>query len=136
LREKGIDLSQQRYIHRSPFHLWSHCETPKTPGHFPYPYLVHQKHVSTLHACGAIDTDDLSVDPFTILGSEEADNTGNIDGETDTAERGPGSGVLVNLVVGEVGTVGDVLAADGVVHVSLDTTGGNDIDSDLLVTEV
>jgi len=83
-----------------------------------------------------IDSDDLSVDPFTVLGREEADDTGNVDGKTDTAERRPGGGVLVDLVVGEGGTVGNVLAADGVVHVGADTTGGNDVDSDLLVTEV
>ena len=99
------------------------------------------QHVSSVYtdstqATHTIDSDDLSVDPFTVLRREEANNTGNVDGETDTAERRPGSGVLVDLVVGEVGTVGNVLAADGVVHVGADTTGGNDVDSDLLVTEV
>ena len=83
-----------------------------------------------------IDSDDLSVDPFTVLGREEADDTGNVDGETDTAERRPGGSVLVDLVIVEVDTVGDVLAADGVVHVGADTTGGDDVDGDLLVTEV
>jgi hypothetical protein len=91
---------------------------------------------NTLHAGSTVNADDLSVDPFTVLGREEADDTGNVDGETDTAEGRPGGGVLVDLVVGEVDTVGNVLAADGVVHVGADTAGGDDVDSDLLVTEV
>lgn len=105
----------------------------------------------------AVNTNHLAVNPATVVGSQEANNTGNVDGETDTVERRPGSGVLcaelvnssrgrqnsivvltylVDALVVEVGTAGDVLAADGVVHVRLDTTGGNAVDSDLLVTEV
>jgi hypothetical protein len=84
----------------------------------------------------AVNADDLTVDPATVVGSQEADNTGNIDGETDSGQRGPGSGVLINTLVVEGVTTGDVLAADGVVHVGLDATGGNSIDSDLLVTKV
>jgi hypothetical protein len=91
---------------------------------------------NSLHAGGTIDTDDLAVDPLTILGGEEADDAGNVDGLTDTLHGRPGLGVLVNLVVGEVLTAGNVLAADGVVHVGLDATGGNSVDGDALVTGV
>lgn len=89
-----------------------------------------------LHASGAIDTDDLAVDPVTILGSEEADDTSNVDGLTDTLARRPGLGVLVDLVVSEVGSSGNILTTDGVVHVGLDSTRGNSVDSDALVTTV
>lgn len=89
-----------------------------------------------LHAGGTVNANDLAVDPLTVLGGEEADNAGNVDGLADTLHGRPGLGVLVDLVVGEVLTTGDVLAADGVVHVGLDTTGGNGVDSDALVTTV
>jgi len=97
---------------------------------------VKSKGVNSLHAGGTVNANDLAVDPLTILGGEEADNTGNVDGLTNTLHGRPGLGVLVNLVVGEVGTAGNVLAADGVVHVGLDTTGGNSVDSDALVTGI
>ena len=84
----------------------------------------------------AINTDDLAVDPATILRSEEAEDASDIEGLTDASKRGPGSGILVDLVVGEVGSTGDVLTADGVVHVGLDATRGNAVDSDLLVTSI
>jgi hypothetical protein len=43
---------------------------------------------------------------------------------------------LINTLVVEGGTVGDVLAADGVVHVGLDTTGSDGVHRNLLVTKV
>jgi hypothetical protein len=43
---------------------------------------------------------------------------------------------LVDALVVELLAVGDVLPAHGVVHVGLDATGGDGIDSDLLVAEV
>jgi len=49
---------------------------------------------SDLHACSAIDANHLAVDPLAILGREEADDTGDIDRETDTVERRPASSVL------------------------------------------
>ena len=52
---------------------------------------------TSLHACGAVDAEDLSVDPFTVLAGEEADDTGDVDGETDAGEGGPGGGVLEGL---------------------------------------
>lgn len=91
---------------------------------------------NSLHASGTVNADDLAVDPLTILGGEEADDAGNVDGLADTLHGRPGLGVLVDLVVGEVLTTGDVLAADGVVHVGLDTTGGDGVDGDALVTAV
>lgn len=89
-----------------------------------------------LHASSAIDANDFAVDPLTILGGQEGGDTGNINGHTDTVHGGPGGRVLVNLCVVQVFTVGDVLLADGVVHVGLDTTGGHSVDGDLLVSTV
>ena len=89
-----------------------------------------------LHHGVAVNTDDLAVDPATILRSEEAEDASDIEGLTDASKRGPGSGILVDLVVGEVGSTGDVLTADGVVHVGLDATRGNAVDSDLLVASI
>lgn len=40
-----------------------------------------------LHACSTVNAEDLAVDPLAILRGEEADNAGNVDGETDTVER-------------------------------------------------
>lgn len=84
----------------------------------------------------AVNAKDLAVDPLAVLGSQEADAAGNVDGETDSAERRPCGGVLIDGLVVELGTAGDVLPAYSVVHVGLDATGGNGVDSDLLVTKV
>jgi hypothetical protein len=43
---------------------------------------------------------------------------------------------LVNLIVIQVFSVRDVLSAHLVVHVGLDSTRGNAVDSNLLVTEI
>jgi hypothetical protein len=91
---------------------------------------------NALHAGGAIDADDLAVDPLAVLGSEEANNAGNVDGLADALHGRPGLGVLVDLVVGELVSAGDVLAADLVVHVGLDAAGGDAVDGDLLVAGV
>lgn len=40
-----------------------------------------------LHAGGTVNAENLAVDPLAILRGEEADNTSNVDGETDTVER-------------------------------------------------
>jgi hypothetical protein len=89
-----------------------------------------------LHASGTVDADNLSVDPVTVLGSKEADDAGDVYWLTNTVVRGPCACELVNLVVGELVTIGNVLAADGVVHVGLDTTGCNAVDSDLLLAGI
>ena len=47
-----------------------------------------------LHAGGAVDAEDLAVDPFSILGGEEADDAGDVDGLADAVHGGPGGGVL------------------------------------------
>lgn len=47
-----------------------------------------------LHASGTVDAQNLAVDPFAILRGEEANDTSNVDRETDTVERRPASGVL------------------------------------------
>jgi len=91
---------------------------------------------NSLHAGGTVNANDLAVDPLAVLGRKEAYNAGNVDGLANTAHWRPSSGVLVDLVVGQVGTVGNVLPAHGVVHIGLDTTWGNAVDSDLLVTSV
>jgi hypothetical protein len=89
-----------------------------------------------LHAGSAVNADDLSVDPVTVLRSEEADDTGNVDGLTDTVVRRPCAGVLVDLVIGELVTSGNVLTADSVVHVGLDATGGDAVDGNLLLASI
>jgi hypothetical protein len=40
------------------------------------------------------------------------------------------------LVVGELVTTGNVLAADGMVHIGLNTTGRNAVDGDLLLASI
>lgn len=53
--------------------------------------------LSSLHACGAVDADDLAVDPLAVLRGEEADNAGDVDGLADAVHGGPSSGVLLGL---------------------------------------
>lgn len=50
--------------------------------------------------------------------------------------RGCDVAYLINLVVRELVSARNVLTADGVVHVSLDATGSDTVDSDLLVTGI
>ena len=47
-----------------------------------------------LHAGCSIDADDFAVNPFAVLGGEEADNTGDVNWLTDTVHGGPSFGVL------------------------------------------
>jgi len=47
-----------------------------------------------LHARSTVNAEDLAVDPLAVLRGKEADNTGNINGETNTVERRPGSSEL------------------------------------------
>jgi hypothetical protein len=89
-----------------------------------------------LHASSTVNADDLSVDPVTILGGKEADDAGDVYWLANTVVRGPCLGVLIDLVVAELVTTGDVLAADGMVHVGLDTTGSHAVDSDLLLASI
>ncbi len=89
-----------------------------------------------LHAGGAVDADDFAVDPLAVLAGQESGDAGDVDGHTHTVHGGPGGGVLVDLFVGQVLAVGDVLLADGVVHVGLDAAGGDGVDGDLLVAKV
>lgn len=51
-------------------------------------------------------------------------------------ERRPSASILVDFLVAEVGTVGDVFAADFVVHVGSDSSGGNAVYGDLLVSKI
>lgn len=44
-------------------------------------------HANDLHARGAVNAENLAVDPLTILRGEEADDAGDVDGETDTVQR-------------------------------------------------
>lgn len=89
-----------------------------------------------LHAGSAVNANDLSVDPVTVLRGEEADDAGNVEGLTDTVVGRPCAGVLVDLVVAELIASGNVFTADSVVHIGLDATGGNAVDSDLLLTSI
>jgi hypothetical protein len=100
------------------------------------PATVNNRIKNALHASGTVNADDLAVDPLAVLGSEEADDAGNVDGLTDALHGRPGLGVLVDLVVAELLSAGDVLAADLVVHVGLDAAGGDAVDGDLLVAGV
>lgn len=109
-----------------------------------YQAMVHKKRLNKnfkcnsgrLHACSTVNADDLSVDPIAILRGEEADDAGNVNGLTDTVVRRPCASILVDLVVAELITSGNVLAADSVVHVGLDATGGDTVDCNLLFASV
>jgi hypothetical protein len=98
--------------------------------------MQHDRIVDLLHTRGTIDTDNLAIDPVTILGCQEADNTGNVEGLANTAARRPGSRVLVDLVVGEGCTFRNVLSADSVVHVGLDATRCDAVNRDFLLTSI
>jgi len=89
-----------------------------------------------LHACRTVNANDLSVDPVTILRSQEADNAGNVYWLSNTVVRGPSACKLVDLVIGQLVTAGNVLAAYGVVHVRLDTTWGYAVDGNFLLAGV
>lgn len=107
---------------------------------------------ASLHARSTVNTKHLAVDPLAILGSQEADSAGDINRKTDPVERGPtsrelgrsasaGKGeherpYLVNTFVVKLVAVGNVLSADGMVHVGLDAAGGDGVDRDLLVAKV
>jgi hypothetical protein len=47
-----------------------------------------------LHASCAINTEDLSIDPFTILASKETNNPRNINWQTNTVQRTPCRSIL------------------------------------------
>lgn len=120
-----------------------HCFiVSRTPDHASAPITTFIKHTKpscpnhTLHASSTVNTNDLAVDPVTILGSEEADHTGNVNRLANAHVWRPGHGVLINLFVIQLVATRDVLAAHGVVHVSLDATGGNAVDSNLLLTSI
>lgn len=91
---------------------------------------------SKTYTSSTVDTNDLSIDPLTVLGGQEGGDSGDVDGHADAVHGGPGGGVLVDLLVVEVLAVGDVLLAHGVVHVGLDAAGGDGVDGDLLVAAV
>jgi hypothetical protein len=89
-----------------------------------------------LHASSTVNADDLAIHPVTVLGSEEADNAGDIYWLANTVVRGPSASELIDLVVAELITSWDVLAADGMVHIGLDATGCDTVDSDLLLASI
>lgn len=117
-----------------------------------YSKMRHKNHKILLHASSSINTQHLSVNPLTVLASKEADNTSNINWKADTVKWGPGSSVLlrvssclekwkfrsylVDLLIVQVSTVWNIFSADFVVHVGLDSTWSNAVDSDLLVTHI
>lgn len=92
--------------------------------------------VNLLHASRAINAQHLSVDPLAVLRREETAHPRDINWLTDPVKRRPSSGVLVDLLVGEVLSVGDVLLADSVVHVGLDAARRDAVDGDALVAAV
>jgi len=89
-----------------------------------------------LHASSAIDTQNLSVYPFTILAGQKCSHASHINGHSHAVQRAPRRRVLVNLLVGKVLAVWNVLFADSLVHVGFDATGRNGVDGDFLVTTV
>jgi len=97
---------------------------------------THQDKLIILHASGSVDADNLAVYPLTVLGGEEGNNAGNVDGLTNAVVWRPGLGVLVNLVVIHLVSARNVLLADCVIHIGLDTTWSNAVDSNLLVTSI
>lgn len=61
----------------------------------PSPTPAHIRIETThLHHSRPIDSEDLSIDPLSVLAGEETDDTGDINWETDTVERRPGGSVL------------------------------------------
>ncbi len=50
--------------------------------------------IGILHHRMAVDTEDLAVNPSAVVRRQEAHDAGNVDGEADTAQRGPRSRVL------------------------------------------
>jgi hypothetical protein len=92
--------------------------------------------MNALHAGSSINTNDLSVDPVTVLGSKEADDARNVHWLSNTVVRGPCACELVDLVVAELVTSGNVFTTDGVVHVCLDATGCYAVDSNLLLSSI
>jgi hypothetical protein len=113
----------------------------RTPGDAPVPLQHSTKRdsytaINPLHASSTVNANDLAVHPVTIHGSEEADHTGDIDRLTNTVARRPCHGILVDLLVAELVTSRNVLAAHSVVHIGLDATGGNTVDSNLLLTSI
>ena len=54
-----------------------------------------------LHACSAVNAENLAVDPLAVLGCEEADDTGDINREIDTVERRPGGRRWGSATAGE-----------------------------------
>jgi len=89
-----------------------------------------------LHAGGSVNTNDLSIDPLTIIRSQEGDDTGNIERLANTIVWRPSGSILIDLIVAQLLTTGNVLLADGVIHISLNTTRGNAVDSNLLITAI
>jgi hypothetical protein len=91
---------------------------------------------NALHASSTVNANDLSVNPVTVLGGKEADDAGNVHWLANTVVRRPCACKLVDLVVAELVASGNVLAAYGVVHVGLDTTGCYAVDSNLFLASV
>lgn len=81
--------------------LTLHARTPSAQCFF-FPLLVKTSSgpqnivflLLLLHASGAVDAEDLAVDPFSVLGGKEADHSCDVDGLADTVHGGPGGGVL------------------------------------------
>jgi hypothetical protein len=89
-----------------------------------------------LHTSSTVDAEDLSVHPVAVLRREEANDAGNIKGLADTVVWRPGAGILIDLIVGERLAPRDVLTAHSLVHIGLDATRGDAVDSDLLLASI
>jgi len=69
-----------------------------------------EDHLATLsHARGAVNAQHLAVDPAAVVRCQEADDTSDVDRQTDTVARRPTSSVLICLLVCEVGAIGTAI---------------------------
>jgi hypothetical protein len=100
------------------------------------------------------NSNDLAIDPLAVVGGEESNHASNVERLTNTLVRRPGGSILerelafaiqtdiraniylIDFGVAQFVATGNVLLAHGMVHVGLDATGGNAVDSDLLVTSI
>jgi len=77
--------------------------------------------------------DRLTINPFAILRAQESNNTADIDGQAHTAQRAEIGETLIKLLFGRGGVRARGVAPSVLgVHVSLDATRGDGIDSDFL----
>lgn len=120
-------------------HIESYCDSKLSQAH--------------LHASSSVNANDFPVYPLTILACEEAYNSCDIDWKAYSVQRTPCRRVLskssawvglrmimvthlINTIIGQVCSVGDIFSAHFVVHICLNSTRCYAVDSDLLVAHI